>query len=159
MKKSVFIVAAIAAAAFTSCQQEPFTPQDEETVISEAPKVIYASVADDDTKAGMERYYDDGTTSYKYRHHWESGDVIYVYRSAFAGSKSIYDIYKDTYTCISPAAGTFSLTNSDKIESSTSRRRFNQYCAVFSSTGGDIVHPTGSAANNILTIWFSRLYY
>ena len=119
MKNIFFIIAALAAPMLFSCQDNLVETTGQ--LDTDTPKVIYASVADDDTKAGMERYYDDGTTSYKYRHHWESGDVIYVYRSAFAGSKSSYNNIKDTYTCISPAAGTFSLTNSDTLESSTTR--------------------------------------
>ncbi len=83
MKKLLFALAALTAIS-VSCQQEALAPVNEEEktpVIEEitVPNVIYASIADDDTKAGMDRYYDDGTSSYKYRHHWETGDLIYVY--------------------------------------------------------------------------------
>ncbi len=145
MKKFLFIIAALAAVYFTSCQQEPVetaNQQEEVSLVSEDeiaafPKVIYVSVEGDDTKSGMDRYYDDGTSSYKYRHHWDEGDVIYVYHSVYVGpGKSDYMLYKSSYSCVNAASGTFSLTDT---ESGRSAYDFNQFCAVFTNTGGRII--------------------
>ena len=129
MKKFLFIIAAFVAATFASCRQETVetaVQQDEIAVVledelAEFPVVIYASVeGDDDTKAGMDRYYDDGTSSYKYRHHWQTGDVIYVYHGTS----------RATYTCTNPSIGEFTIGASEGVG-----KTFTQYRAVYCTVG------------------------
>lgn len=123
MKKLVFALAAVAAVT-VACQQEPLAPESEPItpVIEEEtiPEVIYASVEDDQTKAGMERY-DAGGGTYKYRHHWELGDQIYVYHGTA----------RDTYNCTNASSGEFTLDGSAHVSGLS--KSFTQYCAVFSS--------------------------
>ena len=133
MKKYLFLAAALFTALFVSCQQETMEATDD-SAIKSTPKVIYASVADDDTKAGMDRYYDDGTGTYKYRHHWENGDVIYVYEG----------IYVTTYTCTNAVIGEFTEGASSTIPSG---RSFTNCRAVYSTVGSVSV-----SANNKVSI-------
>jgi|GEM_PF-6447273 len=86
MKKLLFIIAALAAATFTSCQQEESLKQDIDELV--LPQVIHASVADYATKAGF-NYNPSGKT---YGHFWETGDefaVIY-----YVDSRDEYSIDK-----------------------------------------------------------------
>lgn len=121
MKKYLFLAAALFTALFVSCQQEPMEAIDDNAIKS-TPKVIYASVADDDTKAGMDRYYDDGTGTYKYRHHWENGDVIYIYEGTSV----------TTYTCTNAATGEFTEVSTSTIPNG---RSFTNCRAVYSTVG------------------------
>ena len=121
MKKYLFLAAALFTALFVSCQQETMEDTDD-SAIKSTPKVIYASVADDDTKAGMDRYYDDGTSTYKYRHHWENGDVIYVYEGTSV----------TTYTCTNAATGEFTEVSTSTIPNG---RSFTNCRAVYSTVG------------------------
>ena len=125
MKKSLLMILA-AAAVFAACQKEVDAPEKEleetpaEAVIttpSVFPDTITASTESDETKAGMERYDDGGT--WKYRHHWNAGDVIYVYKGT---SRAIYN-------CTNPSTGVFTLDS----EVSGLTKSFTQYCAVFSN--------------------------
>lgn len=125
MKKSLLMILA-AAAVFAACQKEVDAPEKEleetpaEAVIttpSVFPDTITASTESDETKAGMERYDDGGT--WKYRHHWNAGDVIYVYKGT---SRAIYN-------CTNPSTGVFTLDS----EVSGLTQSFTQYCAVFSN--------------------------
>lgn len=133
MKKYLFLAAALFTALFVSCQQETMEATDD-SAIKSTPKVIYASVADDDTKAGMDRYYDDGTDTYKYRHHWENGDVIYVYEGTSV----------TTYTCTNAATGEFTEVSTSTIPNG---RSFTNCRAVYSTVG-----PVSVSANNKVSI-------
>jgi len=112
MKKILLLAAALFAAVTISCQKEKMG----------SPRVIYASIADDDTKAGMDRYYDDGTGSYKYRHHWETGDIIYIYEGT--------DV--TTFVCTDAATGQFTESSSSTIPGGMS---FTNCRAVYSTVG------------------------
>ncbi len=135
MKKFLIFAAAFFAATMISCQQEPVAPADPEEDVF-FPETIIATTGDNDTndtKAGMDRYNDGGT--YKYRHHWDAGDVIYV----FKGNQ------RSTYNCTDPATGTFTLSGS----ATTVSKSFTDYCAVYSSIG-DVSTP----ANNKVSVNF-----
>ena len=108
------------------CQKEVNAPEKElgnspveavSTPPSVFPDTITANNESDETKAGMERYDDGGT--WKYRHHWNTGDVIYVYKGT---SRAIYN-------CTNPSTGAFTLDS----EVSGLTKSFSQYCAVFSN--------------------------
>lgn len=99
MKKYLFILAALAAITFASCQKEDNVlsgTEQQETVI-DAP-VFYASFEGQDTKAGFT--YD--SSNKEYSHYWELGDVIYVIR------KDVTDGYPLKYSCTDAATGKFS---------------------------------------------------
>lgn len=136
MKKSLLMILA-AAAVFAGCQKEVNAP---ENVQLAAPKVIYADIDSDETKAGMDRYYDDGTSSYKYRHHWENGDVIYVYEGTNV----------TTYTCTNAAAGEFTETSTSTIPNG---RSFTNCRAVYSTVG-----PVSVTANDKVSILNTDAY-
>ena len=136
MKKSLLMILA-AAAVFAGCQKEVNAP---ENVQLAAPKVIYADIDYDETKAGMDRYYDDGTSSYKYRHHWENGDVIYVYEGTNV----------TTYTCTNAAAGEFTETSTSTIPNG---RSFTNCRAVYSTVG-----PVSVTANDKVSILNTDAY-
>lgn len=128
-----------AVAVFAACQKEVDAPEKEleetpEIVQPAAPKVIYADIDSDETKAGMDRYYDDGTSSYKYRHHWENGDVIYVYEGTSV----------TTYTCTNAATGEFTEASTSTIPNG---RSFTNCRAVYSTVG-----PVSVSANNKVRI-------
>lgn len=138
MKKSLLMILA-AVAVFAACQKEVDAPEKEleetpEIVQPAAPKVIYADIDSDETKAGMDRYYDDGTSSYKYRHHWENGDVIYVYEGTSV----------TTYTCTNAATGEFTEASTSTIPNG---RSFTNCRAVYSTVG-----PVSVSANNKVRI-------
>ena len=144
MKKLSFVFLALAAM-FAACQQEVVLSENgsengtdvDETVM---PDVIYATVNDDNsTKAGMERY-DAGGSVYKYRHHWDSNDMIYVYK----GTK------RTQYTCSDPTNGVFSKGTVTDIAGGKS---FDKYCAAFSTTGEIEVR-----ANNTLSVFNANSY-
>ena len=126
MKRLSFVIVALAAM-FAACQQEVLISENEsenDIVVDEdaMPDVIYATVDDDNgTKAGMERY-DAGGGVYRYHHHWDSGDVIYV----FKGTK------RTEYTCSDPANGVFTKGTVTDIGGGNS---FTKYCAAFSTIG------------------------
>ncbi|MBR3744054.1 MAG: BspA family leucine-rich repeat surface protein [Bacteroidales bacterium] len=127
MKKFLIFAAAFFAATMISCQQEPVAPADPEEDVF-FPETIIATTGDNDTKAGMDRYYDDGTSSYKYRHHWESGDVIYVYKGTT----------RNTYNCTNAATGEFTLDGSKEVTGLGTS--YAQYCAIFNSMEG-LIEP------------------
>lgn len=138
MKKSLLMILA-AAAVLAGCQKEVNAPEKEleetpEIVQPAAPKVIYADIDSDETKAGMDRYYDDGTSSYKYRHHWENGDVIYVYEGTTV----------TTYTCTNAATGEFTEVSTSTIPNG---RSFTNCRAVYSTVG-----PVSVTANDKVSI-------
>ena len=119
MKKFLFIAAALFAAILTSCQREPITqngPQPAAVDASDFPEIIYASAGEEETKAGMDRY--DAGGSYKYRHHWDAGDVIHVFHGTV----------QTEYTCTNPATGEFTIGTAKTINKS-----FTNYCALFTS--------------------------
>ncbi len=129
MKRLTFILLAFAAI-FASCQQEAFAPENEEETVS--PKVIYASV-DDGTKAGMDRY-DAGGGTYLYRHHWEAGDLIYVYEGTSV----------TTYECTNAATGEFTESSTSTIPGGKS---FTNCRAVYSNVG-----PVSVRANDKVSV-------
>ena len=121
MKKFLFIAAALFAAILTSCQREPITqnePQPAAVDASDFPEIIYASAGEEETKAGMDRY--DAGGSYKYRHHWDAGDVIHVFHGTV----------QTEYTCTNPATGEFT---KGTAKATPYNRSFTNYCAVYSS--------------------------
>jgi len=139
MKKSLLMILA-AAAVLAGCQKEVNAPEKEleetpENVVQPAePKVIYADIDSDETKAGMDRYYDDGTSSYKYRHHWENGDVIYVYEGTTV----------TIYTCTNAVTGEFTEESTSPIPDG---RSFTNCRAVYSTVG-----PVSVSANNKVSV-------
>lgn len=144
MKKSLLMILA-AAAVLAGCQKEVNAPEKEleetpEIVQPAAPKVIYADIDSDETKAGMDRYYDDGTSSYKYRHHWEDGDVIYVYEGTSV----------TTYTCTNAATGEFTEVSTSTIPNG---RSFTNCRAVYSTVG-----PVSVTANDKVSILNTDAY-
>lgn len=144
MKRLSFVILALAAM-LAACQQEVLLSENEsdnDVVIDEdiMPDVIYATVDDDNgTKAGMERY-DAGGGTYRYHHHWDAGDVIYV----FKGTK------RTQYTCSDPASGAFSKGTVTDIAGGKS---FTKYCAAFSTIGDIYV-----SANNVLSVYNAGSY-
>lgn len=144
MKKSLLMILA-AAAVLAGCQKEVNAPEKEleetpENVQPAAPKVIYADIDSDETKAGMDRYYDDGTSSYKYRHHWEDGDVIYIYEGTTV----------TTYTCTKAATGEFTEVSTSTIPNG---RSFTNCRAVYSTVG-----PVSVTANDKVSILNTDAY-
>ncbi|MBR0110087.1 MAG: BspA family leucine-rich repeat surface protein [Bacteroidales bacterium] len=144
MKKGLFALLATVAV-IASCQKEINAPEKEledtlEIVQPSVPKVIYADIDSDETKAGMDRYYDDGTSSYKYRHHWENGDVIYVYEGTSV----------TTYTCTNAATGEFTEVSTSTIPNG---RSFTNCRAVYSTVG-----PVSVTANDKVSILNTDAY-
>lgn len=134
MKKSLLMILA-AAAVFAACQKEVNAPEKEleetpEIVQPAAPKVIYADIDSDETKAGMDRYYDDGTSSYKYRHHWDLNDLIYVYEGTT----------RTTYKCTNVSTGEF--TQEGLADDIPGGYRFSKVCGVFSTIGYNDATPS-----------------
>jgi len=130
--KRLFVALVAFATIFLSCQQEAVNPRNDEETI--AADVIIATV-DEDTKAGMDRYDDGGT--WKYKHHWDTGDIIFVYEGTECRK----------YTCTNASSGVFTLESTSTIPGG---RSFSTICGVFTSFGyGEVYSPTVTANNTV----------
>lgn len=89
MKKFLFIIAALAAVYFTSCERENF---NQEADVPGLPRVIRATMEDNTTKAGF-NYDPTGKT---YSHFWESGDAFAVIYYDYRNGAVKIDGYQST---------------------------------------------------------------
>lgn len=127
MKKDLLIITALAAAVLVSCQREALNSSENKTPAVENnsvfPETIYASTAEDqDTRVGMDKV---GTV---YKHHWEDGDIIYVYKGTQRAS----------YNCTNAASGVFELNTGATI-TIPGGYSFTKYCGVYCTVGDPVV--------------------